>query len=222
MEFLCDHFDISWQDAKNKSALVDRLVRRLLDAPPTASSSTDGGIPSSGAPSPRGAASSEDMEIFVKLPNGSTITLNVTFRTTVADLLYAIEQMYDIPEAGSFLTFGGQRLNGWRTLVDLRIRAGSTLQLVRSGEEENKEEEENYEAPEEEGENVEEEAQDEPEESEELIEAVSACFFISFFSQTKETKETNNIHHVRGRWGVLANLREDAWRDDHHDEFVQL
>jgi ubiquitin C len=73
---------------------------------------------------------SGNIQIFVRLLNGGTITLSRHPDDTIEDVMNAIEDQTGIPIAQQRLIFGGRQLDPSQTLSQSGIQAGSTLHLV--------------------------------------------------------------------------------------------
>ncbi|MEI6138630.1 MAG: ubiquitin-like protein [Mariniphaga sp.] len=71
--------------------------------------------------------SSTAMQIFVKLPSGKTITLEVEPNDTMDQIKANIQDKEDIPPDQQRLTYGGQVLEDGGTVADYNIHDGSTL-----------------------------------------------------------------------------------------------
>ena len=138
LEFLCRYHGIQWRDAKNKRVLCTRLVQKLTSGAasstePAAEETSDaeasgGGVPSSGAPSPR-------MQIFVEQRGGTTITLDVPASYAVRIIKAKIQAVLGIATALQRLTYEGVQLEDGMTLEHYNIHNRSTLFLYVEGEE---------------------------------------------------------------------------------------
>ena len=72
-----------------------------------------------------------DKQIFVKTPNGQTITLDVNASSTIDCVKDIIQGMEHIPARQQRLLFNGMQLEeGGRTLSDYGVQMESTLELV--------------------------------------------------------------------------------------------
>ena len=70
------------------------------------------------------------MQIFVKLPDGKTITLNVNPTESVASVKTLIKNKEGIPRQQQRLIFKGEQLEDGHTIDDYYIDEGSEIQLV--------------------------------------------------------------------------------------------
>ena len=71
-----------------------------------------------------------DMQIFVKTPEGKTITLDVEASHTIATVKTIIKNKEGIPKNQQRLLFNDQQLEDGYTLSDYDIQQNSTLNLV--------------------------------------------------------------------------------------------
>jgi ubiquitin len=70
------------------------------------------------------------MQIFVEMPTGTTITLEVEPADSIATVKQNIQDTQGIPVAYQILMYGGVVLDDGRTLADYNIPKESTLQLL--------------------------------------------------------------------------------------------
>lgn len=70
------------------------------------------------------------MNIFVDIPNGKTITLEVEPSETIESVKEKIQEIEDIRLTRKHLQFAGIRLEDDGTLFDQNIQNNSTLRLV--------------------------------------------------------------------------------------------
>ena len=69
-------------------------------------------------------------ELFVKMPSGKKITLEVDSRDTIMDVKRKIQDEEGIPPAEQILSYYGKQLEGPHTLLAYNIRYKSQLQLA--------------------------------------------------------------------------------------------
>jgi large subunit ribosomal protein L40e len=80
-----------------------------------------------------GAGIHEEMQIFVLLPTGKTITLDVAGADTIENVKYQIQGKEDMPRRVQRLIFAGTQLEDDHTVSDYNIQKDNTLEMVMLG-----------------------------------------------------------------------------------------
>lgn len=71
-----------------------------------------------------------EMQIFVKNLNGKTSTVTVDENETVESVKEKVKNKVGVPEDQQVLIFGGKQLQDGKTMLDYKIGAESTLNMV--------------------------------------------------------------------------------------------
>ena len=70
------------------------------------------------------------MQIFVKTPQGKTLTLDVESSDSVENVKQKVQDKIGFPPDLQFLVFAGNSLQDGRTLADYNVMREATVQLL--------------------------------------------------------------------------------------------
>ena len=75
---------------------------------------------------------SNERHIYVKMPNGIRIVVDVSLEDTIADVKEKIKELIGTPVDKQLITFGDTKLEGDKKLSDFGVEHGSTVSMITS------------------------------------------------------------------------------------------